>query len=270
MERRDPYSDEVTLEIQQGMYGRLARENEDQAAFAYPLYVAVVILPFSFFPYPQAQVPCFSFLVLPTLAVVTIILQAFDWRPAPVGRLVLALWATQRERDLLTGLIRRRYRTPVGFFPAMAVLVLLSLVLLRTWILSLISELSRYQAYAITCRTGESPPGGIVDCLLPSRFSAWATLLLSIAHQWIQSFRGRVDVPRVLVLSIIVTLLIPVWAGTIGEVLFLLPMTYWLSQWSSNWLISPLVASALLVGSWVLSLSTLWRGSRQHHRRRIA
>ncbi len=181
MERRDPYSDEFTLEIQQGMYRRPAREDEDQVAFAYPLYVAVVILPFSFFPYPQAQVPCISFLVLPTLVAVTIILRAFDWSPPPVGRLVLALWATQPESDLLTGLIQRRDRIPVGFFPAIAVFVLLSLVLLPTWILSFISELSRYQTYAITCRAGESPLGAIVDCLLPSHFSAWATLLLSIA-----------------------------------------------------------------------------------------
>jgi len=91
-EGRDPYSDETTLEIQQGMYGRPAREDEDQVAFAYPLYVALLVLPFSFFPYPQAQALWMSFLVLLTLAAVMIILRTLDWRPSPTGLVAISVW----------------------------------------------------------------------------------------------------------------------------------------------------------------------------------
>lgn len=51
---QNPYSEEVTREIQLGMYGRLAREGEDQQGFAYPAYVAFVILFFVMLPFPVA------------------------------------------------------------------------------------------------------------------------------------------------------------------------------------------------------------------------
>src|SRR5262245_57526620 len=35
---QNPYAAEVTQEIQIGMYGQLARPDQDQVAFAYPLY----------------------------------------------------------------------------------------------------------------------------------------------------------------------------------------------------------------------------------------
>jgi hypothetical protein len=41
----NPYSEEATLRIQQGMYGRPARPGEDQVAFAYPLYSLVFFWP---------------------------------------------------------------------------------------------------------------------------------------------------------------------------------------------------------------------------------
>ncbi|GEM_PF-1188022 len=92
LEGKDPYSEEVTLEIQKGMYGRPARGDEDQVAFAYPLYVSLFILPLAFLPYPQAQALWLSGLVFLTLAAVTITLRTFDWKPSPAGLLALSLW----------------------------------------------------------------------------------------------------------------------------------------------------------------------------------
>ena len=51
----NPYSDAVTREIQIGMYGRLALPDEDQVAFAYPLYTAFAVAPLVALPYAQAQ-----------------------------------------------------------------------------------------------------------------------------------------------------------------------------------------------------------------------
>ncbi len=42
--RTEPYSLEVTRDIQLGILGRLAEPAEDQLAFVYPLYDAVLIL----------------------------------------------------------------------------------------------------------------------------------------------------------------------------------------------------------------------------------
>jgi hypothetical protein len=92
MEGRNPYSEKVTLEIQEGMYGRPAREDEDQVAFAYPFYVSLLVLPFSFFSYPQAQALWMSALVLFTIVTVTIILRTFNWKPSRGGLLALSLW----------------------------------------------------------------------------------------------------------------------------------------------------------------------------------
>jgi len=92
LEGKDPYSEEVTLEIQKGMYGRPARGDEDQVAFAYPLYVSLYILPLAFLPYPQAQALWLSGLVFLTLATVIITLRTFDWRPSSGGLLALSLW----------------------------------------------------------------------------------------------------------------------------------------------------------------------------------
>lgn len=92
LEGKDPYSKEVTLEIQKGVYGRPARGDEDQVAFAYPLYVSLFILPLAFLPYPQAQALWLSGLVFLTLATVIMILRTFDWKPSPGGLLALSLW----------------------------------------------------------------------------------------------------------------------------------------------------------------------------------
>jgi hypothetical protein len=93
LEGRDPYSEEVTLEIQEAMYGRPAREDEDQVAFAYPLYVSLLILPFSLLPYPVAQAFWFSTLVLAALASLILMLRAVDWVPSPLQLTGLALWS---------------------------------------------------------------------------------------------------------------------------------------------------------------------------------
>jgi hypothetical protein len=92
LEGRDPYSDEVTSEIQWGMYGRLAREDEDQVAFAYPLYVLLFVLPFALLPYPLAQACWISGLVVATLAALILTIRALHWQPPPVALLGLGLW----------------------------------------------------------------------------------------------------------------------------------------------------------------------------------
>jgi hypothetical protein len=93
IEGRDPYSKEVTLEIQQGMYGRPALEDEDQVAFAYPIYVSLMILPLCFLPYPLAQAFWLSALVLAVLGGLVALLRTLDWKPPAIAMVALTLWS---------------------------------------------------------------------------------------------------------------------------------------------------------------------------------
>lgn len=65
---QNPYSDAVTRDIQMGMYGRLARPDEDQVAFAYPLFAAYIAAPLVLLPYPMAQALWMALLVVGVVA----------------------------------------------------------------------------------------------------------------------------------------------------------------------------------------------------------
>ncbi len=61
---QNPYAEQVTRKIQLGMYGRLARPDEDQVAFAYPLYAAYAAAPLVGLPYPWAQAFWMALLII--------------------------------------------------------------------------------------------------------------------------------------------------------------------------------------------------------------
>ena len=125
LEGKDPYSEEVTLEIQKGIYGRPAREDEDQVAFAYPLYVSLFVLPFALLSYPLAQAFWLSALILAALAALIIILRTLDWHPSPAGLAGLALWTVlfyPTARSIMLGQIS---------------IIVLALVALALWTLKL-------------------------------------------------------------------------------------------------------------------------------------
>ncbi|HJX38118.1 MAG TPA: glycosyltransferase family 87 protein [Anaerolineae bacterium] len=106
VEGRDPYSADVTLQIQKDMYGRLAREDEDQVAFAYPLYVSLFVLPFALLPYPLAQAFWLSTLILTALAALIVMVRTLHWNPSPAGLVGLALWSVlfyPTARSILLG-----------------------------------------------------------------------------------------------------------------------------------------------------------------------
>jgi hypothetical protein len=322
LEGKDPYSDEVTLEIQQGMYGRPAREDEDQVAFAYPLYVSLLVLPFSFFPYPQAQALWMSTLILLTLTAVVIMVQTLDWKLSlaglvtlslwcvffyPTARsillgqfslvvvalLTLALWAMQRGHPvlagfclalstvkpqmvflvipflLLTALRWKNHRLVAAFLAPMTALLLVSFLVLPTWLRSFIAGLSRYQAYTSIYREGKSPLGVLISYLLPSEATSWVTVLICLAlvgylaYVWAKALVADGDTSQALFLTVILTLLVPAETGTSNQVLLLLPFVAWLSQERHRpWM--PIAASGILLTvPWVLFLWTV-QGDLEH------
>jgi hypothetical protein len=94
--RRNPYSTEVTREIQQGYYGRpldstRSEDPKDQQGFAYPVYVVFLFAPTIHLPFEEVQFAFRWLLIL--LAPVTILLWLglLAWRPRSLTALTLAI-----------------------------------------------------------------------------------------------------------------------------------------------------------------------------------
>lgn len=83
--RRNPYSPEITSEIQQGYYGRTldaSRPNDpkDQQGFVYPLYVVFFLAPLIGLPFPVVQI-FFRWLLIGLTAIsVALWLRTLHWR----------------------------------------------------------------------------------------------------------------------------------------------------------------------------------------------
>ena len=96
LHRRNPYSNDITLEIQRGYYGRqldLARPNDpkDQEAFAYPLYVVFLLAPLIALPFHSVQTFCYWLLASLTAASVWLWLKTLGWRLQPVESTLVAV-----------------------------------------------------------------------------------------------------------------------------------------------------------------------------------
>jgi hypothetical protein len=84
---RDPYSPEITREIQIGYYGRpldptRPSDPKDQQGFAYPAYVVFLLAPTVGIPFPIVQTGFRWFLVALTAATVLLWLRTLRWRPS--------------------------------------------------------------------------------------------------------------------------------------------------------------------------------------------
>ena len=86
LHRRNPYSAEITREIQVGYYGRELdpshpNDPKDQQGFVYPVYVAFLLAPTVQLPFEPVMIAFKCALVIFTVASVWLWLLALDWRP---------------------------------------------------------------------------------------------------------------------------------------------------------------------------------------------
>ena len=101
LHHRDPYSSEVTREIQNGYYGRPLdprrmddprfNEPKDQQGFAYPLHVIFLLAPTIGLPFPVVQAGFRWLLVILTLASVLLWLRVLRWRPSAATTAIIIL-----------------------------------------------------------------------------------------------------------------------------------------------------------------------------------
>jgi hypothetical protein len=93
---RDPYSNDVTREIQAGYYGRVldpqrASDPKDQQAFAYPVYVVLLLAPTVDLPFSIVHGAFFWLLIGITAASVFLWADALDWQISRTSKIVWVL-----------------------------------------------------------------------------------------------------------------------------------------------------------------------------------
>jgi hypothetical protein len=94
LHHRDPYSPEVTREIQIGYYGRpldptRPLDPKDQQGFAYPAYVVFLLAPTISLPFPTVQTGFRWFLLALTAATVLLWLRTLRWLASPTTTTIL-------------------------------------------------------------------------------------------------------------------------------------------------------------------------------------
>ena len=87
---RNPYSDDITIEIEKGYYGRAldparADDPKDRQGFAYPVYVVFVLAPLVGLPFHEVQIFFHWLLLMVTAASVWLWLKALRWRLPPLA-----------------------------------------------------------------------------------------------------------------------------------------------------------------------------------------
>jgi hypothetical protein len=92
-EGMNPYSEAVTLRIQEGTYGRPALPEEDQVAFAYPLYSLLFFFPLcATGNYPLVQAIWIWLLLTAFVAAVMLAMRVVHWHPRWWLALLTMLW----------------------------------------------------------------------------------------------------------------------------------------------------------------------------------
>jgi len=96
LHHRDPYSAEITREIQTGYYGRPldpTRPNDpkDQQAFAYPIYVVLLLAPTVSFPFAVVHRVVFWLFAALTALTVPLWLRTLGWRLSKTAVAILIL-----------------------------------------------------------------------------------------------------------------------------------------------------------------------------------
>jgi hypothetical protein len=90
LHHRNPYRDDIAIEIQKGYYGRaldLARPDDpkDQQGFAYPIYVVFLLAPVIDLPFDEVQTFFYWLLLGLTAGSVWLWLRALRWQLSPLA-----------------------------------------------------------------------------------------------------------------------------------------------------------------------------------------
>lgn len=126
--RGDPYSPEITRQIQVGLYGRALDPTRpgdpvDQRVFPYPLFADLLFWPAAESPFPALRLAVVSALAALTFVSLLLWLRALDWRPEWQWIAVLSL-TTICSYPALEGLFAGQIGLLVAFLMAASMLAL--------------------------------------------------------------------------------------------------------------------------------------------------
>ena len=196
-QKRDPYSEEMTRDIQVGLYGRPLDPNRpgdpiDRRVFPYPAFVDLLFWPASEIPFPIVRVVVTCILAVLTGATMLLWLSALKWDLDWKWRLTAVL-LTLCSYSALEGLFAGQLGLLVAFLLAASLLAL---------------------------QRGRFFLAGIVLALTTIKPQVTVLAILFLLLWALESWRTR----RGLVLGFFVTL-----ALLVGTSLFVLP--HWISSW---------------------------------------
>lgn len=125
---RDPYSAEVTREIQTGFYGRpidpaLPDDPKDEQRFAYPVYVAFLLAPTIHLTFDVVQTMFLWLLVALTAVSALLWLDFLKWRPSVAG-VLLALLLILGSFSVIQGAKLQQLSLLEGFLIALSAALL--------------------------------------------------------------------------------------------------------------------------------------------------
>jgi hypothetical protein len=89
----DPYSEQATLAIQQGIYGRPAGPTDDPGLFAYPFYTVFLLFPLAWLPYAWVEAIWLVLLEFALIGSVLLYVSLIGWRLPGWLLALTALWA---------------------------------------------------------------------------------------------------------------------------------------------------------------------------------
>jgi hypothetical protein len=125
---RDPYSPEITREIQAGFYGRpldpaRPEDPRDEQRFVYPVYVAFLLAPTVSLPFDLVQTGFLWLLVALTATSVPLWLEFLQWRPS-AGGVLLAVLLALGSFPIVQGVKLQQLSLLVGFLLALSAALL--------------------------------------------------------------------------------------------------------------------------------------------------
>lgn len=105
-EGRNPYSADVTRDIQLGLFGQTLPPDAHQFSFAYPLYTAFLIAPLAWLPYDIAQPIWLALLLSLIVGSGWLILRNLEIELKPLPLMAMAIWTVlfyPSARSLILG-----------------------------------------------------------------------------------------------------------------------------------------------------------------------
>ncbi len=185
---RDPYSADVTREIQAGYYGRAldpSRPNDphDEQGFAYPVYVVFFLAPTIRLPFPIVQKAFLWILIVLTAVSVPLWLRVLRWSAPPSTHISL-LALVLGSLGVMQGLKLQQMSLLVGGLMAIAIALLVTGSRARRWISAGFGEHEtaiRIPVAALACRLDR---GGLASPLSLGDFIFGRDGVLMAASEW--------------------------------------------------------------------------------------